>query len=291
MRRLLGEDIDLTLRLAQGLSQVTADRAQIEQSLLNLAVNARDAMPGGGRLLIETKNATGDEAVLAAHVPAKSGPYVLLRVSDNGQGMTDEVRAHLFEPFFTTKEVGKGTGLGLASVYGVVKQSAGHIWVESQPGQGAAFTIALPAIRPVTAPVEPRGERADPARGGSEIILLVEDNESVRDLARDTLARFGYEVIEAKNGAEALRMGTAQLDRIALVITDLVMPIMGGGELARRLRALRPDLKIIFTSGYAADALGSQGPLPPGAPFIQKPFTPAALGQGVRDLLDRPPGA
>jgi signal transduction histidine kinase len=288
MRRLLGEDIALEVHLAPNLDQVKADRAQMEQVLLNLAVNARDAMPDGGRLVIETANAEAEREDLAAHVGSASGPHVLLSVRDSGHGMTPEVRAHLFEPFFTTKEVGKGTGLGLSTVYGVVKQSAGHIWADSVEGQGATFTIALPAVGTAPAPVVAAVERTEPALRGSETVLLVEDNDAVRDLARDTLARFGYRVIEARNGVEALRVGGAQLDRISLVLTDLVMPMMGGRELATRLTARRRDLKVIFTSGYAADTLGPQAALEPGATFIQKPFTPTALGQTVRDVLDRP---
>ena len=288
MQRLLGEDIVLELRLAPNLDQVKADRAQMEQVLLNLAVNARDAMPDGGRLVIETANAVAEQEDLTPHVAGATGPHVLLSVRDTGHGMTSDVRAHLFEPFFTTKEVGKGTGLGLSTVYGVVRQSAGHIWAESEAGQGATFTIALPAVGTAPAPAAAAVERAEPALRGSETVLLVEDNDAVRDLARETLARFGYRVIEARNGVEALRVGAPQLQRISLVLTDLVMPMMGGRELATRLIAQRRDLKVIYTSGYAADTLGPHAVLEPGATFIQKPFTPTALGQTVRDVLDRP---
>jgi signal transduction histidine kinase len=287
MRRLLGEDIQLELRLAANLDQVRADRAQIEQVLMNLAVNARDAMPGGGRLTIETDNVLADRSDIADHLGGAEGRHVLLRVSDTGHGMTPAVLAHLFEPFFTTKEVGKGTGLGLSTVYGVVKQSAGFIWADSAPGRGAAFSIVLPAVEGAAAPAV-AFDRPEVAPRGSETVLLVEDNDSVRSLARDTLRRFGYQVLEARNGEEALRVARAQLDRISLLLTDLVMPFMGGRELARQLGRERRDLKVIFTSGYAADTLGPQAVLEPGAVFIQKPFTPTALGQTVRDVLDRP---
>ena len=286
LRRLLGEDITLQLRLAANLDQVKADRAQVEQVLLNLAVNSRDAMPGGGRLLIETENAVGTRDDIAAHLSGASGRHVVLRVRDTGQGMTPEVQARLFEPFFTTKELGKGTGLGLSTVYGVIKQSAGFIWADSTVGKGSTFTIALPAIRGVataTATIDPHQRTA----GGSETVLLVEDNDAARDLARDALKRYGYNVIEAKNGVEALRIATAELDRISLVLTDLVMPLMGGRELAARLSERRQGVKVIFTSGYPADTLGPHGALERGAVFIQKPFSPAALGQTVRDVLDR----
>ena len=287
LHRLLGEDIALQLRLASNLKQVKADRAQIEQVLLNLAVNARDAMPHGGRLMIETENVVADREDIAAHLGGATAPHVLLRVRDSGQGMSPDVQAHLFEPFFTTKEVGKGTGLGLSTVYGVIKQSAGHIWADSEIGKGATFTIALPAVDAAPAPVIAAVERAEPALRGSETVLLVEDNDAVRDLARDALTRFGYRVIEARNGVEALRVSTPQLERISVVLTDLVMPMMGGRELAARLTEQRRGLKVIFTSGYPANTLGPNAALEPGATFIQKPFTPTSLGQTVRDVLDQ----
>jgi signal transduction histidine kinase/CheY-like chemotaxis protein len=288
LRRLLGEDIALELRLAADLDAVKADRAQIEQVLMNLAVNARDAMPAGGRLVVETENAAADREDVAAHLSGATGPHVLLRVRDTGQGMTAEVRAHLFEPFFTTKEVGKGTGLGLSTVYGVIKQSSGYIWADSVVGHGATFTIALPAVEAVSAPATVAQDRSDTAPRGSETVLLVEDNDTVRQLARETLTQCGYQVIEARNGQEALRIAGRQLDRISLLLTDVVMPLMGGRELASRLVGQRRELKVIYTSGYAADMLGPNAALEPGATFIQKPFTPTHLGHTVREVLDRP---
>jgi signal transduction histidine kinase/CheY-like chemotaxis protein len=286
MRRLLGEDITLEVKPAADLAQIKADRAQLEQVLLNLAVNARDAMPGVGRLTISTENAAANRDDLVERLSGAAGAHVLLRVADTGHGMSAEVQAHLFEPFFTTKEVGKGTGLGLSTVYGVIKQSAGHIWAESDVGRGATFVIALPAVAAIPEPAAAVVERAETAPRGTETVLLVEDNDAVRDLARDTLRRFGYEVIEARNGEEALQIGRTQLGRISLLVTDLVMPLMGGRELAAKLTASRAELKVIFTSGYPADTLGPQAVLEPGTHFIQKPFTPMLLGQTVRDVLD-----
>jgi PAS domain S-box-containing protein len=281
MRRLLGEDVELVLQLETHPEPVRADRSQLEQVLLNLVVNARDAMPEGGRLTISTSNFVLGASAGGRNLPAAVGAYVVLTVSDTGHGMTEEVRSHIFEPFFTTKELGKGTGLGLATVYGIVQQSGGHIWVESEPGKGASFHVCLPIVE--EAPADASTADADPGRHGSETILLVEDNDSVRNLARDALTRYGYAVIEARHGAEALSIASGQLDRISLVLTDVVMPVMGGRELASRLTALRPDLKIIFTSGYTTEAITSQSGA---SAFLQKPFSPTLLGQTVRDVLD-----
>jgi CheY-like chemotaxis protein len=228
VRRLLGEDITMELRLAPGVDCVKADRAQLEQVLLNLAVNARDAMPDGGRLTITTDVALGSRDDLAPRLAGATGRHVLLRVTDTGHGITPEVQARLFEPFFTTKEVGKGTGLGLSTVYGVVKQSAGHIWAESEVGRGATFVIALPAVEAPPADVAVKADRDDVPASGTETVLLVEDNDDVRGLAGATLRRFGYRVLEARNGAEALQTAQGRLEEIAIVVTDLVMPIMGG---------------------------------------------------------------
>jgi CheY-like chemotaxis protein len=249
-------------------------------------VNARDAMPSGGRLTIATSNVDFDGAAGDGNRPVAIGQHVALTVSDTGHGMTEEVRSHIFEPFFTTKELGKGTGLGLATVYGIVQQSGGHIWVESEPGQGSSFHVCLPALDLAELKHEDRAVPGHQAQGGSETVLLVEDNEAVRNLARDALKRYGYQVIEAENGQEALQVAASQLERISLVLTDVVMPVMGGRELAKQLLARRRDLKIIFTSGYTNDAILSQTGLGGAAAFLQKPFTPALLGQTVRDVLD-----
>jgi PAS domain S-box-containing protein len=279
IRHLVGENIDVVLDLDPGLHAVRADRGQMTQILLNLAANARDAMTAGGRITMATRNA--DDA-------RDGAGRVELTVSDTGVGMSDEVKRHIFEPFFTTKAVGKGTGLGLATVYGVVSQSGGDIRVESAPGRGTAFHLSFPAgsdvrARPADGPAEPAGA----AERGSETVLLVEDNDGVRAMARQALMASGYAVIEARQGEEALALAEGRLDAIGVVLTDVVMPVMGGRELASRLRAIRPDIKIIFTSGYTDDEVVAQHVLETAAAFIQKPFVPAALGRTVREVLDR----
>jgi nitrogen-specific signal transduction histidine kinase len=284
LRRLIGENIELITSLEPSIAAVKADPAQIEQLLVNLAVNARDAMPAGGRLTIATVNL--DQATTRQHVPTAAGASAALVVRDTGVGMTDEVRAHIFEPFFTTKGPGQGTGLGLASVYGAVKQSGGHVWVESAPGAGSTFTVCLPVVAAM--PERTSGPVAENALlfRGTETVLLVEDNDAVRAMARETLTGFGYTVVEATNGKEALRIAGPNLDKISIVVTDVVMPLMGGAELAVRLRTLRPDLKFIFASGYASDPVPGPPASSPGAAFLQKPFTPSALGRTVREVLD-----
>jgi PAS domain S-box-containing protein len=286
LRRLIGEDVELVIALEPTLAATTADPAQIEQLLVNLAVNARDAMPAGGRLTIATVNL--DEATTRVHAPAAAGGSVAVVVRDTGVGMTEAVRAHIFEPFFTTKGPGHGTGLGLASVYGAVKQSGGHVWVDSTPGQGSTFTVCLPAV--AAAAVHPAEAVAGDPRllRGTETVLLVEDNDAVREMARETLEGYGYQVVEASNGREALRIAAPALDRISIVLTDVVMPLMGGAELAVRLRTMRPDLKFIFASGYASDPVPGPPASSPNAAFLQKPFTPSALGRLVRQVLDVP---
>ena len=289
LRRLIGADIDLVFQLEPQTDTVKADRGQMEQVLLNLVVNARDAMPDGGQLTIATSNVLFDNVGLATNAPPASGPYVVLTVTDTGHGMTDEVQSRIFEPFFTTKEFGKGTGLGLATVYGIIQQSGGHIWVESEPGQGSSFHVGLPAVRALATDADAGSSTPFAALTGSETILLVEDNDQVRSLAWDALTRHGYQVIEASNGEEALRLAEDQLDGIALVLTDVVMPVMGGRELANQLTSRRPDLKVIFMSGYTTDP--AVGQVEPGsaASFLQKPFTPSILGRVVREMLDSTP--
>jgi len=283
LRRLLGADIELSIDLAPSLPAVNADPSQLEQVLLNLAVNARDAMPAGGQLRIAT-------GFVPAHVtlPGATGPTATpcatLSVTDSGVGMSEDVQARIFEPFFTTKEVGVGTGLGLAMVYGIVTQSGGHIWVNSAPARGAMFTVSLPATdRPLARqhlPLEPAV--AYPQQAGT--VLLVEDNDAVRRMAREGLLRAGFEVLEATNGEAALRLAASDLDRISLLLTDVIMPVMGGKELAARLQARRPGLKVIFTSGYANDTTIG-GAANAAAAFLQKPFSPSQLASLVRDVL------
>jgi len=290
--RLIGEHIELVVVTGAGACRIKAEPGQIEQLVMNLAVNARDAMPQGGRLTIETGEATLDEAFARAHPGARVGPYVRLSVRDTGVGMDDETKAHLFEPFFTTKGPGKGTGLGLATVYGVVKQHQGYVAVESEPGQGATFTVYLPCSDEAepTPPSPPRRETF-PA-GGSETILLVEDEQSVRDLVREMLREQGYTVLEARHGADALMVAEQQKGPIHVLVTDVVMPHIGGPELAARLRPARPDLKVLYISGYPGDA-GLQGKPGLDAPLLPKPFTAETLARRLRELLDEtglPPG-
>ena len=285
LRRLIGEDIELRTIPAEGLAAVRADPGQLEQVILNLVVNARDAMPRGGKLTIETKNVELDAGSASAHEPVKPGAYVMLAVSDTGAGMTEETKARVFEPFFTTKEVGKGTGLGLATVYGIVRQSGGYVWVYSEPGTGASFKIYLPRVdeQPVALAVRP--SPAEQARG-SETLLLVEDEEVVRRLARIALVKRGYRVLEAATGAGALQLSEREQRPIAMLITDVVMPGMTGPELARQLALVRPHIRVLYMSGYTERVLAQQGALPPGSAYLDKPFTLDALARKVRQLLD-----
>jgi len=287
LHRLIGEDINIVTLPGSSLGQVKADAGQIEQVILNLVVNARDAMPKGGRLIIETANVELDEAYSRGHVDVRPGPYVMLAVSDNGSGMDAATKARLFEPFFTTKEQGKGTGLGLATVYGIVKQSGGNIWVYSEPGKGTTFKVYLPQVQHVDQTVE-SAPITPPASHGFETILLVEDEENVRTLVAGILESRGYAVLKAQNGAEALRIFREQGDAIQLMITDVVMPQMGGAELAGHLATLRPQLKLLYMSGYTDDAIVHHGVLEAGKAFLQKPFTPEALARKVREVLDGP---
>jgi len=285
LRRLIGEDIALVTGLGSSLGHVKADPGQIEQIIMNLAVNARDAMPEGGRLTLETANIELDVAYARKHVGARPGPHVMLALSDTGTGMDAQTQARIFEPFFTTKGPRKGTGLGLAMVYGIVKQSGGNIWVYSEPGQGTTFKIYLPRV----------GEPVDAGHGGvllaapahgMETILLVEDEDAVRDLARDILAGCGYTVLEARHGAEALGISAAHAGKIDLMLTDVVMPEMNGRELAERLAAQRPETKVLYMSGYTDHAVVHHGVLAPQTEFLQKPFTEAVLTRKLRELLD-----
>ncbi|MCX7824975.1 MAG: PAS domain S-box protein, partial [Verrucomicrobiae bacterium] len=288
LRRLIGEDIELTLSLDPTLGCVKADPGQIEQVIMNLAVNARDAMPGGGQLVIQTANAELDEAYAQSHAEARPGRYVLLAVGDTGCGMTEEVQQHLFEPFFTTKELGKGTGLGLATVYGIVKQSEGFINVYSEVGRGTTLKIYLPRM---DAPAEKAAstETRPTLMTGTETLLLVEDEAPVRKLAATVLRECGYTVLEAANGDEAADSARRHSGPIHLLMTDMVMPGLNGRELAQQLRAARPGLRVVYMSGYTDTTILHRGALEEGMFFLQKPFTAEVLARTVREALDRPP--
>ena len=284
--RILGEDIQLVTTLAEDLGRVRIDPGEIEQVIMNLAVNARDAISSGGRLTIETENVELDEDYARAHLGVTPGPYVMLSVSDTGVGMSREVQEKAFEPFFTTKEKGKGTGLGLSTVYGIVKQSGGNIWIDSEPGQGTTFKIYLPKVEGALDPLARRGDSAS-LREGTEVVLLVEDEAPVLDLVAHFLRHQGYAVLEAADGEQALRIAEEQgKERIHLLLTDVVMPKMSGKELADRLKSLRPDLKVLFISGYTDNAIVRHGMLDAGVNFLQKPFSVATLGQKIRGALD-----
>ncbi|HEV8233440.1 MAG TPA: ATP-binding protein, partial [Gemmatimonadaceae bacterium] len=264
---------------------VNADAGQLEQVIVNLVVNARDAMARGGRISIETSNVMLGEGYGPMHANALPGPYVLLSVSDTGKGMDKATQAHIFEPFFTTKPVGQGTGLGLSTVYGIVKQSGGYVWVYSEIDRGTTFKIYLPSVSSAPNVAEAEREAAPEPPGGPERILLVEDEPNVRRIARRILERNGYTVLEASNGVEALRMMEHRQEPIALVLTDLVMPEMGGRELASRLRIVSPTSRVLFMSGYTEDAVLRQSVMEPGSIFLDKPFTFDTLIRKVREAL------
>lgn len=285
--RLIGEDIDLVTRPDPALGRVKADPGAIEQIILNLAVNARDAMPEGGKLIIETANVELDESYARLHVTVQPGPYVMLAVSDNGMGMSPETQAHIFEPFFTTKGEGKGTGLGLSTIYGIVKQSGGNVWVYSELGRGSAFKIYLPLVEEALTPVE-ASTSEDASRQGSETILLVEDDEGIRKLVSGILLEQGYTVLVTRNGLEALKISEQHDDPIHLMLTDVVMPQMTVRELTERLAQMRPETRVLYVSGYTDDAIVHHGVLGEGMNFMQKPFTVDALLRKVREVLDKP---
>ena len=290
LRRLIGEDVALATELAAELGPVSADPGQLEQVLLNLAVNARDAMPQGGRLTIATANVMLTEEYAERHHRLPPGHYVLLAVSDTGVGMDAATQKHLFEPFFTTKEVGKGTGLGLATVYGIVKQSGGYIWVYSEQGHGTTVKVYLPRVAGAAEPL-PAAEAAPELRRGTETVLLVEDAAPVRTLARKSLESCGYRVLDAADGRAALELSAGHAGGIDILVTDVVMPGMSGRELAERLAPLRPGMRVLYTSGYTDDAMVHQGVLRSGVAFLQKPFVPESLARKVREVLDGEKGA
>ncbi len=285
LRRLIGEDVEVAILSGSGLGRVNADPAQIDQFIMNLAVNARDAMPQGGRLTIATTNVELDEPFVRGHPGSSPGPHVMLAVSDTGVGLSAEVQARLFEPFFTTKEPGKGTGLGLSTVYGIVKQHGGYIGVESVPGRGATFRVYLPRVAEAVEPLQTSAALGRPRRG-SQTILLVEDEEDVRGLAREILQGYGYTVLEALDPAGALRIAEQHQGPIHLLLTDVVMPQMSGRQLAERLAPVRPEMKVLYVSGYTDEAIGHHGVLEAGILLLQKPFTPDAIAQKVYEVLE-----
>lgn len=290
LRRLIGEDVRFVTIPGPDLGCVRVDPGQMEQVIANLAVNARDAMPSGGKLLIETANVTIGQEIMDRHMDALPGNHVMLAVSDTGIGMTEEVKSHLFEPFFTTKGPGKGSGLGLATVYGIVRQHKGAIWAYSEPGRGTTFKIYLPRCEdlPGALPLE---LSAQPSLGGTETVLVVEDEVSVRKATERTLKRLGYTILQAQCGEDALLAAEGHTGEIHLLLTDIVMPGMNGRELARRISARRPGIKVIFMSGYTDTVIKNNGTLPNGMEFLQKPFSADTLAAKVRKTLDnsRPP--
>ncbi len=286
LRRLIGEDIVLTLNLHRETGNIRADPGHLEQAIFNLATNARDAMPKGGRLTIETANTSLDDMYSRTHLGVQPGDYVMIAVTDSGHGMDLETKRRIFEPFFTTKERGKGTGLGLATVYGIVKQAGGDIWVYSELGKGTTFKLYFPRV---SDPVSQGGDGgpAVPAHEGHETVLVVEDEQGVRDLTAKMLKRMGYTVLVAGSGAEALEISRAQAGPISLLVTDVIMPNLSGAQLAAQLRNDRPGLKVLYVSGYTETTVIDHGALDAGADFLPKPFTKEGLSRKVREILGK----
>ena len=286
LRRLIGEDIELTTVLHKDLGRIKADPGQIEQAVLNLVINARDAMPSGGKLTIETGNVNIDREYTLTHMGIKPGRYVMLSVSDNGVGMKPEIQERIFEPFFTTKEKGKGTGLGLSTVYGVAKQTGGDISVYSELGSGTTFKIYFPQV---DEPLEETGKKVTRGKmqGGHETILVVEDEEEVRTLAAGILKRHGYNVLEASHGGDAILLCEQYKEPIHLLLSDVIMPEMSGPDFAHRLKYIFPEIKVLFMSGYTDNALFKNGLLDGGVFFLQKPFSVGKLTEKVREVLDK----
>jgi CheY-like chemotaxis protein len=283
--RLIGEDIELKTTLAPALGRVKVDPGQIEQVVMNLVVNARDAMPDGGRLSIETERVRFDSDYVDQHVEARAGTYAMLAVSDSGVGIDAATQARMFEPFFTTKGLGRGTGLGLSTVYGIVKQSGGYIYCYSEVGVGTTFKVYLPLVDAEVAPDATAPGRGPLARG-RETILLVEDEPSLRELLGETLESAGYTVLVAKGGEEALSVSKEYMGPIELVVTDVIMPGLTGRQAAEAIKADRVEVRVLFISGYVGDALARHGVFEPEARFLSKPFTSEALLRKVRDVLD-----
>jgi signal transduction histidine kinase len=287
LKRLIGENIDVSIVSDGRVGRVKADPTQIEQVIMNLVINARDAMPDGGRLIVETSSVEIDAEYAASHPDARPGPHVMLAVSDNGSGMSVETLSHIFEPFFTTKELGRGTGLGLATVYGIVRQSGGHLAVYSEVGRGTSFKIYLPRV--VEAAEEAQAAtRSEAARTGQETILLIEDEDGLREVLVEQLQEGGYTVVTGTDAEAALEAAERHPDPIHLVIADVVLPKTSGGSVVKRLRARRPDVRVLFMSGYTRSAAAQNGPIDAGEAFLQKPFSLDTLLQKVREVLDRP---
>jgi signal transduction histidine kinase/CheY-like chemotaxis protein/HAMP domain-containing protein len=286
LRRTILENIVIEVKIAPDLGQVLADTGQIEQVLLNLAINAQDAMPNGGTLTIEAKNFELDESYTSRHAEVSPGQYVMLSVSDTGTGMDEEVRSHIFEPFFTTKELGRGTGLGLSTVYGIIKQHGGSVSVYSELGHGSVFTVFLPLVATQNVAIAPQPPLPEAVAHGVEIVLVVEDNEMVRKLANDMLTSLGYQVLSAEDPDQCIELVKTLRGPLHLLLTDVVMPKMNGVDLFNNLHLLRPDMKVLFMSGYASHIIGQHGVLDEGMHFIQKPFTLHALSQKIRQVLD-----
>jgi CheY-like chemotaxis protein len=287
LRRLIGEDIDLVTILGADAGKVKFDPGQIEQVIANLVINSRDAMPDGGAITIETANVELDQAFVRKHGGAWPGPHVMLAVSDTGCGMSPEILSKAFDPFFTTKEKGKGTGLGLSTVFGIVNQSGGCIYVYSEPGRGTTMKIYLPRVTGETSPKDEKRDAGFEDRlHGSETILIVEDEETLRKLASSILEGYGYTVLTAGDGEEALQLLSDRQGIPHLVLTDVVMPKMGGRGLSDRIKSIHPGTRVLFMSGYTDNAIVHQGVLNPGVSYLQKPFTPKALARKVREVLD-----
>ena len=284
--RLIGEDVELVLNLAASVGNIKADPGHVEQAIVNLAVNARDAMPLGGRLTIETADVVLDENYVRTHMGVQPGEFVMIAVSDTGHGMDAETRRRIFEPFFTTKDSGKGTGLGLATVYGMIKQTGGDIWVYSEPGQGTTFKLYFPRVAEAV-PEQDSAGQSHPKRSGGETILVVEDEQSVRDLTVRILQQLGYTLLTAGTGVEALEISESHTGPIDLLLTDVVMPNMSGRQLADRLKLTRPQTKVLFLSGYTENTVVHRGVLDPGVDFLPKPFSREDLSRKLREILAR----
>jgi CheY-like chemotaxis protein len=287
LRRLIGEDIELVTLLGSELGRINADPSQIEQVVINLVVNARDAMPDGGRITLKTANVELDAAYSDMHIAVTPGPYVMLAITDTGCGMDPETRKHIFEPFFTTKEVGRGTGLGLSTIHGIVKQSGGNIWVYSELGKGTTFKIYLPRVMAECTDEKSIEKPEATFDQSNETILLVEDEEMVRKLAHDILLTGGFRVLAATGGEEAIEICKTHTGAINLMLTDVVMPGMNGTKVAHSARSFRPEMQVLYMSGYTDDAIIHHGVLDPDSDFIEKPFTAHALISKVRETLNK----